>query len=61
MTLSSELLPAPLGPMMARISPGSTARSTSRNAATPPKVNAMSLSASTGRATRSAAGAASRS
>src|ERR1700722_594986 len=36
MTFSRELLPAPFGPMIARISPVSTAKSTSATAVTPP-------------------------
>src|SRR5512135_1505061 len=37
MTFSSELLPAPLGPMIARSSPDRTSRLTPERAATPPK------------------------
>src|SRR5919197_1685194 len=37
MTLNSVVLPAPFGPRIARRSPGSTARSTSRSACRPPK------------------------
>src|SRR6516165_2430075 len=37
MILNSVVLPAPLGPMMARRSPGSTDRLTSRSAFTPAK------------------------
>src|SRR5215471_6224526 len=36
MTLSIEVLPAPFGPMMARISPGAISKDTSVNAFTPP-------------------------
>src|SRR5690349_19202128 len=35
-TLNSVVLPAPLGPRMARLSPGATSRSTSRTASRPP-------------------------
>src|SRR6266508_721889 len=37
MTFKSELLPAPLGPMIARSSPDRTSRPTPESAATPPK------------------------
>src|SRR5262249_10550429 len=37
MTLKSVDLPAPLGPITARASPGSTARSTASTATSPPK------------------------
>ena len=37
MTLSIDVLPAPLGPMMARISPLRMSKETSRIAFTPPK------------------------
>src|ERR1700722_9372195 len=36
MMLTIELFPAPFGPMIARISPGATERSTSNRAVTPP-------------------------
>src|SRR3954463_13230496 len=36
MTLNSVVFPAPLGPRMARLSPGATSRSTSRPASRPP-------------------------
>src|SRR6185295_14756309 len=36
MTLNSVVFPAPLGPRMARLSPGATSRSTSRTASRPP-------------------------
>src|ERR1700687_1945204 len=39
MTLSIELLPAPLGPMMARISCSRTSKLTSVSACTPPKAS----------------------
>src|SRR4051812_32727063 len=39
MTLSIEVLPAPFGPMMARISPFLTSNDTSRIACTPPNDN----------------------
>src|SRR5258708_20172830 len=39
MTLSIEVLPAPFGPMMARISPCLTSNDTSRIACTPPNDN----------------------
>src|SRR5438132_835684 len=39
MTLSSEVLPAPLGPMMARISPLRMSNETSRIAFTPPNAS----------------------
>ena len=42
MTLSSELLPAPFGPITARISPGATARLTPCQRPTPPNDSAMS-------------------
>jgi hypothetical protein len=38
MTLISEVFPAPFGPMIAVIDPSAKARSTSRSAATPPKL-----------------------
>ena len=38
MCFSSTLLPEPLGPMMTKISPGRTARSTSLSTATPSKL-----------------------
>src|SRR5262245_35254901 len=41
MTLSIEDLPAPLGPMMARISPLRTSKLTSVNAFTPPNASEM--------------------
>src|SRR5512132_1582628 len=37
MTLNSVVFPAPLGPRIARLSPGATSRSTSRTASRPPK------------------------
>src|SRR5947209_11760807 len=37
MTLNSVVLPAPFGPRIARRSPGTTSRSTSRTACSPPK------------------------
>src|SRR4051812_12236882 len=39
MTLSTEVLPAPLGPMMARISPLRTSNDTSRIALMPPNAS----------------------
>src|SRR5258708_18255672 len=39
MTLSIEVLPAPFGPMMARISPPEMAKDPSGNALTPPNDN----------------------
>src|SRR5229473_3232446 len=39
MTLSIEVLPAPFGPMMARISPPAMSKDTSVNALTPPNDN----------------------
>ena len=47
MTLIKVLLPAPLGPMTARISPEFTDRSTSDSALTPPKERLMPSSANT--------------
>src|SRR3954464_14649839 len=41
MTLNSVVLPAPLGPRMARLSPGATSRSTSRTASRPPNRRAL--------------------
>ena len=41
MQLSIELLPAPFGPMMARISPSRTSKLMSVSAFTPPKASEM--------------------
>src|ERR1051326_2086258 len=41
MTLKSEVLPAPLGPMTAKSSPGSTSNETSESALTPSKRTEM--------------------
>src|SRR5215510_322197 len=41
MTFSSDVLPAPLGPMMARISPASISTLTSLSACTAPKARAI--------------------
>src|SRR5215470_2580708 len=46
MTLSSEVLPAPLGPMMARISPLRMSKETPLIALTPPKASETSSTAS---------------
>ena len=48
MMLSNDVLPAPFGPMMARISPSATVRSTPASATTPPKDKSMPSSASSG-------------
>src|ERR1700733_6460042 len=45
MMLTIELFPAPFGPMIARISPAATARSTSNRAVTPPKDSVIPCSA----------------
>src|SRR5918994_4327454 len=46
MTLSIEVLPAPFGPMMARISPLRISNDTSRNAFTPPNASDTASAAS---------------
>src|SRR5262249_10766885 len=46
MTLSSEVLPAPLGPMMARISPLRMSKETPLTALTPPKASEIPSTAS---------------
>src|SRR4030095_14401951 len=48
MTLSSDVLPAPLGPMMARISPASRSTLTSLSACTAPKARAICCTCSKG-------------
>src|SRR4029450_7178372 len=48
MTLSSDVLPAPLGPMMARISPASISTLTSLSACTAPKARAICCTCSKG-------------
>src|SRR5262245_17328832 len=48
--LNRVVLPAPLGPRMARRSPGRTSRSTSRTAWTPPKRRPTPRSRTTGAA-----------
>src|SRR5712691_11052845 len=48
MTFSSDVLPAPLGPMMARISPASISTLTSLSAWTAPKARAICCACSKG-------------
>src|SRR3990172_9153241 len=55
-TLKRVLLPAPLGPMIAAISPGSTRRLTPTRAWKPPKALATPETSSTGRSRRPARG-----
>ncbi|MNY10770.1 hypothetical protein D3C86_1437650 [compost metagenome] len=60
MTLTSELLPAPFGPMTARISPLAIDRSTPNSAVTPPKDRSMPSSCSTAEVPESSPAAAAR-
>jgi hypothetical protein len=55
-TLSSELLPAPLGPISAQISPAATSKLTSVTAFTPLNNSEMRSSASSGGAVRHVSG-----
>ena len=57
MMLTSDDLPAPFGPITARISPRRTSRLTPFSARTPPKVSTMSRSVSAAAGAATTAGA----